>query len=39
MTDLLLGAVWYRLLVQHAKLDGRFARQLVSDCLGGYAPR
>jgi AcrR family transcriptional regulator len=39
MTDLLLGAVWYRLLVQHAKLDSRFAKQLVNDCLNGFAPR
>jgi AcrR family transcriptional regulator len=39
MTDMLLGAVWYRLLVQHDKLDARFAKQLVSDLLDGYAPR
>jgi len=39
MTDVLLGAVWYRLLVQHAKLDSRFAKQLVNGCLNGYALR
>jgi hypothetical protein len=39
MTDMLLGAVWYRLLMQHSKLDSRFAKQLVNDCLNGFAPR
>jgi hypothetical protein len=26
--DLILGPMWYRLLLQHGKLDARFARQL-----------
>ena len=37
--DLLFGALWYRLLVQHAKLDGRFAKQLVGSVLDGFVPR
>jgi len=39
MADLLFGAVWYRLLIQHAKLDGRFAKQLVADVLDGFRSR
>jgi AcrR family transcriptional regulator len=39
MADLLFGALWYRLLVQHAKLDGRFAKQLVGSVLDGFTPR
>jgi AcrR family transcriptional regulator len=39
MIDLLFGALWYRLLVQHAKLDSRFARQLVASVLDGFTPR
>ncbi|HTS52930.1 MAG TPA: TetR/AcrR family transcriptional regulator [Burkholderiales bacterium] len=39
MTDLLLGALWYRLLVQHAKLDSRFAKQLVAGVLDGFIKR
>jgi predicted nucleotidyltransferase len=39
MIDLLFGALWYRLLVQHAKLDSRFAKQLVGDVLDGFARR
>ena len=37
MIDLLFGALWYRLLVQHAKLDSRFAKQLVASVLDGFA--
>jgi AcrR family transcriptional regulator len=39
MIDLLLGALWYRLLVQHAKLDSRFAKQLVAGVLDGFVRR
>src|SRR6185295_7982254 len=31
--DLVLGAMWYRLLLQQGKLDARFARQLTSAVL------
>ena len=37
--DLLYGALWYRLLLQHAKLDSRFAKQLVASVLDGFTPR
>jgi AcrR family transcriptional regulator len=39
MIDLMFGALWYRLLVQHAKLDARFAKQMVASILDGFAPR
>ena len=39
MVDLLFGALWYRLLAQHAKLDSRFAKQLVAGVLDGFARR
>jgi len=39
MIDLLFGALWYRLLLQHAKLDSRFAKELVGDVLDGFSPR
>jgi AcrR family transcriptional regulator len=39
MIDLFFGALWYRLLAQHAKLDTRFARQLVAGVLDGFARR
>jgi hypothetical protein len=35
---MLFGPVWFRLLVQHAKLDAKFARQLVDAILAGFAP-
>jgi AcrR family transcriptional regulator len=39
MTDMLFGAVWFRLLVQHAKLDTGFARQLVHAVLAAFEPK
>jgi AcrR family transcriptional regulator len=39
MTDMLFGPVWFRLLVQHAKLDTAFAKQLVGAVIGAFAPR
>ena len=39
MIDLLFGALWYRLLLQHAKLDSRFAKQLIGSVLDGFMPR
>jgi AcrR family transcriptional regulator len=39
MTDMLFGPVWFRLLVQHAKLDTAFARQLVTCVIGAFAPK
>ena len=38
MIDMLFGPVWFRLLVQHAKLDAAFARQLVGAVIGAFAP-
>ena len=37
MIDMLFGPVWFRLLVQHAKLDAAFARQLVGAVIGAFA--
>jgi AcrR family transcriptional regulator len=37
LADLLFGALWYRLLLRHAKLDPRFAKQLVAAVLDGSA--
>ena len=39
MTDMLFGPIWFRLLVQHAKLDAGFARQLVEAVIGAFAPK
>jgi AcrR family transcriptional regulator len=39
MTDMLFGPVWFRLLVQHAKLDTAFAKQLVGAVIGAFAPK
>ena len=38
MIDMLFGPVWFRLLVQHAKLDARFASQLVGVVIAAFAP-
>jgi AcrR family transcriptional regulator len=37
--DLVFGPMWYRLLLKHGKLDGRFARQITSTVLAVFAPR
>jgi AcrR family transcriptional regulator len=39
MTDMLFGPIWFRLLVQHARLDARFARQLVQAVLTAFEPK
>lgn len=39
MTDMLFGPVWFRLLVQHAKLDSGFARQLVGAVVAAFEPK
>ena len=39
MIDMLFGPVWFRLLVQHAKLDAGFASQLIDGVIGAFAPR
>jgi AcrR family transcriptional regulator len=39
--ELILGPMWYRLLLQHGKLDARFARQLTASVMAavkGCAP-
>jgi AcrR family transcriptional regulator len=38
MADMLFGPVWFRLLVQHGKLDTRFASQLVGAVVAAFAP-
>src|SRR5579859_3464118 len=38
MIDMLFGPVWFRLLVQHAQLDARFASQLVGAVISAFAP-
>ncbi|MEO8006812.1 MAG: TetR/AcrR family transcriptional regulator [Betaproteobacteria bacterium] len=38
MIDMLFGPVWFRLLVQHAKLDATFARQIIDAVLTAFAP-
>jgi AcrR family transcriptional regulator len=37
--DMLFGPMWYRLLLQHNKLDARFARQLSHLVLTAFGPR
>ena len=39
MIDMLFGPVWFRLLVQHAKLDAGFASQLITAVITAFAPR
>jgi hypothetical protein len=37
--DLIFGPMWYRLLLQHGRIDARFARQLTNIVLSAFAPR
>ena len=37
--DLIFGPMWYRLLLQHGKLDARFARQLTAGTLAALGVR
>lgn len=39
LLDLVFGPLWYRLLVQHAPLDARFARELAAAVMRVGAPR
>ncbi len=39
LIDLLFGALWHRLLLQHAALDAAFARQIVGVVLDGARAR
>lgn len=38
LVDAMLGASWYRVVLEHAPLDGHFARELIRTVVGENRP-